>query len=67
LKIDDSADIALLKEIKRPSTPTMSLDGEIIVQPVVRTKKGNEFVSPSTLSEVADYLVKHPHHHLAGW
>ena len=60
LKIDDSADIALLKEIKRPSTPTMSLDGEIIVQPVVRTKKGNEFVSPSTLAEVADYLVKHP-------
>ena len=60
LKIDDSADIDLLKEIKRPSTPTMSLDGEIIVQPVVRTKKGNEFVSPSTLSEVADYLVKHP-------
>ena len=60
LKIDDSVDIALLKEIKRPSTPTMSLDGEIIVQPVVRTKKGNEFVSPSTLSEVADYLVKHP-------
>ncbi len=59
LKIDDSADIALLKEIKRPSTPTMSLDGEIIVQPVVRTKKGNEFVSPSTLAEVADYLVKH--------
>jgi len=50
----------LLKEIKRPSTPTMSLDGEIIVQPVVRTKKGNEFVSPSTLAEVADYLVKHP-------
>jgi len=60
LKIDDSSDIALLKEIKRPSTPTMSLDGEIIVQPVVRTKKGNEFVSPSTLAEVADYLVKHP-------
>jgi xanthine dehydrogenase small subunit len=26
----------------------------------VRTKKGNEFVSPSTLAEVADYLVKHP-------
>ena len=60
LKIDDSADIPLLKEIKRPSTPTMSLDGEIIVQPVVRTKKGNEFVSPSTLAEVADYLLKHP-------
>jgi xanthine dehydrogenase small subunit len=27
---------------------------------VVRTRKGNEFVSPSTLAEVADYLVKHP-------
>ncbi|MFM8590715.1 MAG: FAD binding domain-containing protein, partial [Limnohabitans sp.] len=31
-----------------------------IVQPVVRTRKGNEFVSPATLAEVADYLVKHP-------
>ena len=60
LKIDDSADLPLLKEIKRASTPTMSLEGEIIVQPVVRTRKGNEFVSPSTLAEVADYLVKHP-------
>jgi len=60
LKIDDSADIACLQEIKRATTPTLSLDGEIIVQPVVRTKKGNEFVSPSTLAEVADYLMKHP-------
>jgi xanthine dehydrogenase small subunit len=31
-----------------------------VVQPVVRTRKGNEFVSPSTLAEVADYLLKHP-------
>ena len=30
------------------------------MQPVVRTKKGNEFVSPATLAEVADYLVKNP-------
>jgi xanthine dehydrogenase small subunit len=60
LKIDDSADLPLLKDIKRSSVPTMSLEGDIIVQPVVRTKKGNEFVSPSTLAEVADYLVKHP-------
>jgi xanthine dehydrogenase small subunit len=60
LKVDDSADLPLLKEIKRASTPTMSLDGEIIVQPVVRTRKGNEFVSPATLAEVSDYLVKHP-------
>ena len=60
LKVDDSADVPLLQEIKRAATPTLSLDGDIIVQPVVRTKKGNEFVSPATVAEVADYLVKHP-------
>ncbi|MFM1925321.1 MAG: Carbon monoxide dehydrogenase small chain [Pseudomonadota bacterium] len=60
LKLDDSADVPLLKQIQRASVPTLSLDGDIIVQPVVRTKKGNEFVSPATLMEVADYLVKHP-------
>jgi xanthine dehydrogenase small subunit len=60
LKLDDSADVPLLKQIQRASVPTLSLEGEIIVQPVVRTKKGNEFVSPATLAEVADYLVKHP-------
>ncbi|MEN9831723.1 MAG: 4-hydroxybenzoyl-CoA reductase subunit gamma [Pseudomonadota bacterium] len=60
LKLDDAADLPLLKEIQRSSTPTLSLEGDIIVQPVVRTRKGNEFVSPATLAEVADYLVKHP-------
>jgi len=60
LKIDDRADLPLLKEIQRASTPTLTLDGDIIVQPVVRTKKGNEFVSPATVAEVADYLLKHP-------
>ena len=60
LKLDDAADVPLLKEIQRSSTPTLSLEGDIIVQPVVRTRKGNEFVSPATLAEVADYLVKHP-------
>lgn len=60
LKIDSSADVPLLKEIKRDTHPTYSLDGDIIVQPVVRTKKGSEFVSPATLAEVADYLVKNP-------
>ena len=60
LKLDDQADVPLLQEIRRAQSPTLSLDGEIIVQPVVRTRKGNEFVSPATLSEVADYLVKHP-------
>ena len=60
LKLDDRADIGLLKDIQRAKTPTLSLDGEIIVQPVVRTKKGNEFVSPATIAEVADYLQKNP-------
>ena len=49
-----------LQEIRRAKAPTLSLEGDIIVQPVVRTRKGNEFVSPATLAEVADYLVKHP-------
>ena len=60
LKIDDARDLPLLREIRRPRTPTYNLDGDIVVQPVVRTRKGNEFVSPSTLAEVADYLLKHP-------
>ena len=60
LKIDDRADVPLLKEIQRAKSPTLSLEGDIIVQPVVRTKKGNEFVSPATLAEVADYLLKFP-------
>jgi xanthine dehydrogenase small subunit len=60
LKIEDSADIALLKAIARDKEPTVGLDGQIITQPVVRTKKGSEFVSPTTVDEVAAYLVKHP-------
>ncbi|WP_297723603.1 xanthine dehydrogenase small subunit [Limnohabitans sp. Rim8] len=60
LKLDDHADVALLKDIQRAKTPTLTLDGDILVQPVVRTKKGNEFVSPATLAEVADYLLKNP-------
>ena len=60
LKIEDTADIALLKNIRRADVPTYNLDGDIVVQPVVRTRKGNEFVAPATVSEVADYFVKHP-------
>jgi xanthine dehydrogenase small subunit len=60
LKIEDAADIALLKNIRRADVPTYNLDGDIVVQPVVRTRKGNEFVAPATVTEVADYLVKHP-------
>ncbi len=60
LKIDDAADVALLKHIARDKEPTVGLDGQVITQPVVRTKKGSEFVSPSTTEEVAAYLLQHP-------
>jgi xanthine dehydrogenase small subunit len=60
LSFDDTKDVELLKEIRRSEHPTMSLEGEVIVQPVVRTRKGNEFVSPATLMEVAHYMVEHP-------
>lgn len=60
LQIDDRADLQLLREIRRASEPTYNLHGEIVVQPVVRTRKGSEFVSPATLAELADYLLAHP-------
>jgi xanthine dehydrogenase small subunit len=60
LSIQDPTDIKLLKQIKRSDQPTLSLEGDIIVQPVVRTRKGNEFVSPGTLAELSHYLVEHP-------
>jgi xanthine dehydrogenase small subunit len=60
LKVDDQADIALLKEIARDKQPTLGLEGQIVIQPVVRTKKGSEFVSPSTVDEVAKYLLDFP-------
>jgi xanthine dehydrogenase small subunit len=60
LKVSDSADIPLLKQIARSNSPTVGLDGQYVVQPVVRTKKGSEFVSPATLDELADYLLQHP-------
>jgi xanthine dehydrogenase small subunit len=60
LKIDDAQDVALLKEIERDKQPTLGLEGQIVIQPVVRTKKGSEFVSPSTVDEVAQYLTDYP-------
>ncbi len=60
LSLQDPRDIELLKQIKRSDQPTLSLEGEIIVQPVVRTRKGNEFVSPSTLAELSHYMLQHP-------
>lgn len=60
LRIDDAADLPLLQQIRRATEPTYSLEGEIVVQPVLRTKKGSEFVAPATVEELADYLVKNP-------
>ncbi len=60
LKLDDGADVALLQQIRRARSPSYNLEGEIVVQPVVRTRKGNEFVSPATLAEVAQYMLQHP-------
>ena len=60
LKIEDAQDVALLKEIARDKQPTLGLEGQIVIQPVVRTKKGSEFVSPSTVDEVAMYLNEYP-------
>jgi len=60
LKLDDGADLTLLQQIRRGRTPSYNLEGEIVVQPVVRTRKGNEFVSPATVAEVAQYLLQHP-------
>ncbi len=60
LKLDDAADVALLQHIARPKAPMVSLDGEWLTQPVVRTKKGSEFVAPSTVAELAAYLQTHP-------
>lgn len=60
LKLSDSADLPLLRQIARTQTPTVTLDGDLVLQPVLRTRKGNEFVAPATLAEVADYLLRHP-------
>jgi xanthine dehydrogenase small subunit len=58
--LQDTHELALLKEIARPTRPTYNLDGEMVVQPVVRTRKGSEFVSPATLAELSAYLAEHP-------
>lgn len=60
LDLSNAQDVRLLKEIRRATTPSYNLEGEIVVQPVVRTRKGSEFVSPATVAEVAHYLQQHP-------
>ena len=58
--LQDERELRLLKEIARPREPSHNLEGELIVQPVVRTRKGGEFVSPCSSTEVAAYLAEHP-------
>jgi xanthine dehydrogenase small subunit len=57
--LQDPRELALLKEIARPSRPTYNLEGDLVIQPVVRTRKGSEFVSPSSAAELAAYLGEH--------
>jgi xanthine dehydrogenase small subunit len=58
--LQEPAELALLKQIARPTRPSYSLDGELVIQPVVRTRKGSEFVSPASSAELAAYLAEHP-------
>jgi xanthine dehydrogenase small subunit len=60
LALSSQADVQLLKQIARAKTPSYNLEGDIVVQPVVRTRKGSEFVSPATIEELAHYLSEHP-------
>jgi xanthine dehydrogenase small subunit len=58
--LQDATTLELVKAIARPAAPTYNLEGELVVTPVVRTRKGSEFVSPSSLAELAAYLGEHP-------
>jgi xanthine dehydrogenase small subunit len=58
--LQDAQELALLKEIARPTQPSYNLNGDVVVQPLVRTRKGSEFVSPATATELALYLAEHP-------
>lgn len=60
MSVQDPQELELLRSIQRPSVPTITLEGDILVQPVIRTRKGSEFVSPSTSDEVAAYLLQYP-------
>ena len=60
LSLQDAHELALLRQIARPMRPAYNLDGEMVVQPLVRTRKGSEFVAPATLAELSAYLAEHP-------
>lgn len=50
LQLDDSADLPLLRQLRRES----------VQPPVLRSAEGNEFFAPTTLAALADYCLRHP-------
>lgn len=58
--LQDDTTLGLLKDIALPAKPSYNLEGDIVIQPVVRTRKGSEFVAPVSATEVAMYLAEHP-------
>jgi xanthine dehydrogenase small subunit len=58
--LQSATELALLKDIARPKAPAYNLEGELIINPVVRTRKGSEFVSPATAVELSAYLAEYP-------
>jgi xanthine dehydrogenase small subunit len=58
--LQNAAELALLKSIAPPSKPTYNMEGDLVIPPVVRTRKGSEFVAPVSVAEVSQYLAEHP-------
>ncbi len=58
--LQNAGELALLKSITVPKTPQFNFEGEVVTEPVVRTRKGSEFVAPVNASELGAYLAKHP-------
>ncbi len=58
--LQNPSELALLKSIAPSQEPHYNFEGEPITEPVVRTRKGNEFVAPVNVAELATYLAKHP-------
>jgi xanthine dehydrogenase small subunit len=58
--LQDKHEIDLLEKIAVRKTSRHSMDGEIVVEPIVRTRKGSEFTAPINASELALVLSEHP-------
>jgi xanthine dehydrogenase small subunit len=52
LRLDDSADLALLQQLRRSS------QGE--PQPLLQSPQGHTFTAPTSVAALADYLLQHP-------